>query len=152
MSSLLLRRRSTALAWGAAAVTAAALYSVVPVAYFTFGNAAWAPLLGVDLAVLAAYAIRVASPLVVLGLIVVTAALALVVDFAAAFAESCGESHTGGIVKAVGVYSILVILGGTGLARRGRLVLLVPGAVVVCGVWVAVISHLVPGWSGGCFE
>jgi hypothetical protein len=130
---------------------AAALYVLPTTVLGAIAEANWSwPILAVALAVLGLYAYRTGSALLLLALTVGLGVLEYAILFATALAERCGSSHTAGTVEAVGVGVIMLALGAVGIKRR-RLWLL-PLSVVAAGVWVVLVSHLITGGSGGCFE
>jgi hypothetical protein len=116
------------------------------------GGAGWWLVLASIVAVLAAYAHWRASPLALLGLAVSIVIAWAVWVLLTAGGDSCGQSHAASVVESIGEWILLISLGAAGLRRRGRYILLVPGAVVVAGLWVVAVAHAIPGGTGGCLN
>jgi hypothetical protein len=124
------------LTWGAAAVTAAALYAVpYSVLGALLGSPAWVGALVVDVAVLVVVALRRWSPLVVFG-----AALLSGVGFALAWAIAGGDGSTW--LEVAGALLLALPIGAWGV-RRGAAAL--PAILVgwlAAGIWIAVVERV----------
>jgi hypothetical protein len=153
LSSLLAAPSSPRASWGAAAVTAAALYALpyAVVAVLASGRW-WYAALAVDLLVLLLAAVRLWSPLAVLVAALLGTAAALVAWFAIAAAETCGDSRAAGVVEWLGAALLALPLGAWGVRRGARVLWAVPLGWALAALWIALTAHLVPGGSGPCFE
>jgi hypothetical protein len=147
-----LPQRRAVIEWGAAALAAAALYTLPVVVLRLEGGLGWWLQLAAVLAVLAAYAHWRASPLAVLGLAVAVAIAWAGWVFLTVSGDSCGSSHIASVIESIGEWVALIALGAAGLRRRGRSILLVPGALLVAGLWIVAVAHMVPGGTGACLN
>lgn len=139
--------------WTPAFVAALALYGL-PYALLgtlTGGGLWWLPLVA-DVLLLAAVAIFLWSPLVVLAAAVVSAIFAGLVFVAASAASTCGTSTTATVVEIAGGALLALALGSWGVRRGPRVLWTIPVGWVVYGVWIVVWAHLIPHGAGGCFE
>lgn len=100
--------------------------------------------------VLMPYSFRLRSPLGVLITLVLVGFVEFVVQLGAAATRACGDSGVANDLKWSGSAVILIALGGFGVYRRRLFPVLV--ALVAAGAWVAIVAHIVPGGTGGCFE
>lgn len=144
-------RRRTVIAWGAAALTAAALYLAPVLLVLSLSGEGWAIAALVPcVAVLVLYSRAFGSPLGLMVTVVLVGLVEFLADFGAAMAQTCGESGTAAAVERSGAGVLLLAVGSFGAHRRR--VTPIVGAIVVAGIWVALVAHVVPGGSGGCFE
>jgi hypothetical protein len=134
-----------------AALVAATLYLTPALLVGVLAGIGWTiAAFAACLVALMLYSFRFGSALGVLVTLVMVASIELVVRFATFAADTCGSSRLATGLEWSGSAVILVVLGGFGAYRRR--VLPVLGAVIVAGVWVAIVAHVVPGGAGGCFE
>lgn len=144
--------RRSLIEWGAAALAAAALYLTPALLVLALSGDGWwaiAPLLAC-LVVLVRYGQVFGSQLGLLLTLVLIGLVEFLADVGAATAETCGDSSTARIVELSGAGAILVALGSFGAHHRR--VTPVVGAIILAGVWVALVAHVIPGGAGGCFE
>jgi hypothetical protein len=148
-------RRSDLVAWGAAALTAAALYALPYALLASLGSGAAArrlALLAACLAVLAVAAARLWSPLLVLAAAVLSGIAAVVFWFVVAAADTCGNSVAATAVELPGAATIALALGAWGVRGGRRVFWALPLGWILAGLWIAVVAHAIPGGTGGCFE
>src|SRR4051794_5058926 len=141
--------RSTAFTWSAAVVTSAALYGF-PYALVAGigGGGAWYLLLAFDLLVLAAVAVFLLSPLVVLAATVVSGIFGAIFWFIVAAADTCGDSGTATTVEFAGGMTIALAVGAWGVRRGPRALWAIPVGWVLAGLWIAIWAHVIPGGAG----
>jgi hypothetical protein len=139
--------------WAPAVVTAAALYGFpwALLAVLDVGGL-WFLALAADLLVLAAVAIFLWSPLVVLVAAVVSAVFGAIYLLAVAAADTCGDSTAATVVELTGAVAIMLTVGTWGVRRGPRALWAIPAGWALAAVWVGIWAHLIPGGSGGCFE
>ena len=138
--------------WGLAVATAVALFGFPYALASAFGGGgAWWALLAADVLVLAAVAIFLWSPLVVLVAAVVSAVFAAIAWLSVASADACGGSTTATVVELAGGAVLAVAVGAWGVRRGPRVLWAIPVGWVVYGVWIGVWAHLIPGGTGACF-
>jgi hypothetical protein len=128
------------------------VYALPVVAYATLVGERWAiaPLVAA-VAVLGVAAVRIWSPLVVLG-VVVESAVGLVAWFLiVASAATCGGSLAASLVEWIGGAAVAIGLAASQRSRGGHIFWAVPGGWILAGVWFAVWAHVIPGGSGACF-
>lgn len=138
--------------WPPAVAAAAALY-VFPYALGAAlsGGGAWYVLLAADVLALAAVAVFLWSPLVVLAAAVVSGVFAAIFWVGAASADTCGNSTTAEIVELAGGAVLALAVGAWGVRRGPRALWAIPVGWMVAGVWFVVWAHVIPGGAGGCF-
>lgn len=139
--------------WTPAVAAAAALY-VFPYALAVAfgGGGAWWVLLAADVLALAAVAIFLWSPLVVLVAAVVSAVFYAIYLLGDGSANTCGDSRAASVVELVGTGAIVLIVGSWGVRRGPRALWAIPAGWVLAALWVALWAHVIPGGSGPCFE
>ena len=151
--SRLPRPSSPVVAWGAAAVTAAALYALPPLALAAVvGGAGRIVALAACLAVLVFAAVRLWSPLVVLGAALIGAVGAVAFAAATALGETCGTSGLAQGVEVAGGLALAVPLGAWGVRRGAQVLWALPAGWLAAAAWYVAWAHVIPGGTGGCFE
>jgi hypothetical protein len=94
--------------------------------------------------------VRFGSPLGVLVTLLLVAAGELVVRFATAAGNVCGDSRLADTLGWTGAFAILLGVGAWSVRRRRVLPLL--GALLAAGAWILLVAHVVPGGAGECFN
>lgn len=139
--------------WAPAFVTALALYGFpYALAAAIGGGGGWYVLLAADVLVLAAVAVFLWSPLVVLAATVVSAIFGGIFWLIVAVGNTCGDSLAGTIVEFAGGIPIAIAVGTWGIRRGPRALWAVPVGWALAAIWIVLWAHVIPGASGGCFE
>lgn len=139
--------------WPPAAATALALFGFPYALEVSIGaGGAWYVLLTADVLVLAAVAVFLWSPLVVLAAAIVSAIFSAIALLGSAAANTCGDSTTATAVEVAGGALLALAIGTWGVRRGPRVLWSIPAGWIVYAVWVAVWAHLIPGGAGACFE
>lgn len=130
---------------------AAALYTATPALLAVLAGARGSiAVLAAALAVLVAYAVRLGSPLVVLGTALALGTVELLALFGTAVGQRCGDSALAHGLELGGAVAILAAVGVPGVRRRTLWTL--PLAVAAAALWTVAVAHAVPGGAGECFE
>ena len=109
----------------------------------------WVVLVAV-LVTLVGYALSTGRPFALLALVVVLGVCEALASFGAALGNVCGTSRLATDLKVGGTAAILLV-AGTWCIRRQRL-WLTPLALVAAPLWIVLVSYVIPGGSGSCFE
>jgi hypothetical protein len=151
--------RRALLAWGAAALAAAALFFVPWLIVAVLNGDVqgwWIGALVVCLAALVPHvrlqpehASRAALWLVLTQGALLVGLAGLVVEVVAA--DTCGGNVSARLVGWIGAAAIYLAGGAWGLQRPLRGLWAVPLAAVIAGGWIAATAHLISGGSAGCF-
>jgi hypothetical protein len=144
----------TLIDWSAAALVAAALFTlpVIAVGALESGSGGWFAALAVDVVVLVVHAWHTSSPLVVLAAGVMVGIAAVALFFIVTFGEACGGATPAAFVKWAGAAVIGLGLGSWGVLHGLRILWATPLALVCAGGWIVLAAHLVPGGAGSCFS
>jgi hypothetical protein len=148
------------LAWGAAALTAAALFYVPWLLVAVLGGAIhgwWFAVLVGGLGVFVLHVrLQPEHPSRAALWLVLTQGAALIGIFGAVVeivaTDSCGGSAAANAVRWSGATVIYLGASAWGLQRPLRGLWAVPLAAIVAGAWLAAAAHLVSGGAGACFN
>jgi hypothetical protein len=153
LQSLRLPRPRTLRDWGAAALVAAALFTLpfLVLGALEDGGARWIAPVTACAAVLIVHAWRQSSPLVVLGAVVGAGIGAIGFAGAVLLGDTCGGSSAAGFVKWLGALVIALWLGAVGVRGGLKILWVTPLALIAAGLWVLLAAHVVPGGAAGCF-
>ena len=151
---------SAALHWGAAALAAAALFTLPWLVILAFDGAvhgwwivalvACAAALVVHVRLQPEHASRAALWLVLTEGALIVGMVGLLVEKLAT--GSCGGALAANLVEWIGGGAIYLSGGAWALQRPLRGVWALPLATVVAGGWMAAAAHLVSGGTGSCFD
>lgn len=137
--------------WIAPAAIAAAVYVTPTLLFAAWSRVGWAFAALVPCAVaLVLYGRRLHSALGVLAALVVVGFVEFVTWLGVSAAESCGSSMLATVLEWSGAGVLLIGAGTLGVARH-RLLPFV-AALVLAGVWYAVVAHVIPGGAAECFD
>lgn len=151
--SRLPQRSSRVVTWGAAAITAAALYALPALALAVAIGGGWAiAALAACLAVLVFAAVRLWSPLVVLAAAITGAVGAVGFVAVTSLGEACGTSTLAHSVEIAGGIALAIPIGAWGVRRRAHVLWALPAGWLVAAGWYVAWAHVIPGGTGGCFE
>jgi hypothetical protein len=138
--------------WAPAVVTAVALYGFPWALAFAFGGGGWWwVLLAADVLVLAAVAIFLWSPLVVLAAAIVSDVFWAIAVLGASSFDTCGTATTASVVEIGGGTLLALSIGTWGVRRGPRVLWAVPVGWIAYAVWIVIWAHVIPGGTGGCF-
>jgi len=160
LTSLLRLQPRTLLHWGAAALAAAALFTVPWLVVEGFGAGVHLGWFAVLAACAAAFVVHVRlqpeHPSRAALWLVLTEG-AVIVGIAGLLVEKLGTNSCGGgleanLVEWIGGGAIYLGAGAWALQRPLRGVWALPLATIVAGGWMAAAAHLVSGGAGGCFD
>ena len=104
------------------------------------------------MAVLVVVALRLWSPLVVLGASLVSLAGAFAFFLITASADTCGSSTSADVVSWIGGIVLALPVGAWGVRRGARVYVAIPAGWVAAALWFVLVAHVVHGGTGGCFE
>ncbi len=160
MTSRLRSQPRTLLHWGAAALAAAALFTVPWLVVEAFGGGlhlAWFAVLAACVAALVVHvrlqpehASRAALWLVLTEGAVIVGVAGLLVEKLAT--GSCGGGLAANLIEWIGGGAIYLGGGAWALQRPLRGVWALPLAALVAGGWMAAAAHLIAGGTGSCFD
>jgi hypothetical protein len=161
LTSPLPARRRALVAWGAAALAAAALFFVPWLIVATLNGDLHGWWIAVFVGCAAALVLhvrlrpepasRAALWLVLTEAAVLIGLAGVLVEIAAT--DSCGDGGTAAsLVKWVGAAAIYLGVGAWALQRPLRGLWALPLATVAAGAWLVAVAHVLPGGAGACFN